>query len=136
MTAIVLPDLDRSTLEDLKARMPTLHLAEIELPSMEHAGRQADRALDRLLGRSRPSVWPWFAAAVGIAAIVGTAAAFLSWTRRPAWSSYPGGPGSRLPVGSSDGMAGTDTGIGESSIVGDTAIVTGIEVTSLEEPQP
>jgi hypothetical protein len=144
MTAIVLPDLDRSTLEDLKARMPSLHLSDIELPSMERAGRQADRTIDRLLGRSRPSVWPWLAAAVGVAAIVGTAAALLSWTRRPGWQPWNGGPGSGLPGGPSEGIAGADTGIGatgigatgESSIVGDTAYVTGVEVTSLEEPQP
>jgi hypothetical protein len=146
MTAIVLPDLDRSTLEDLKARMPTLHLSEIELPSMEHAGRQADRAIDRILGRSRPSAWPWVAAALGIAAIIGTAAALLTWTRRPAGSGWLGSSGSGLP-GGSDGIAGTDTGIGvgstyggaetgESSIVGDTAYGAGVEVTSLEEPQP
>jgi hypothetical protein len=149
MTAIVLPDLDRSTIEDLKTRMPTLHLADIELPSMENAGRQADRAIDRILGRSKPSAWPWLAAALGIAAIVGTAAALLTWTRRPSWSSWQGGAGagSGLPGGST-GMAGTDTGIGmgsvyggdsaatgESSIVGDTAYSAGIEVTSLEEPQ-
>lgn len=147
MTAIVLPDLDRSTLEDLKARMPSLHLSEIELPSMERAGRQADRTIDRLLGRSRPSAWPWLAAALGIAAIVGTAAALLTWTRRPASSDWQGGPGSGLPGGTSEGIVGTDAGIGvesvygdrpagESSIVGDTAYATGVEVTSLEEPRP
>jgi hypothetical protein len=147
MTAIVLPDLDRSTLEDLKTRMPSLHLSEIELPSMEHAGRQADRAIDRILGRSRPSAWPWVAAALGIAAIIGTAAALLTWTRRPAWSSWQGGSGSGL-AGGTEGIAGSDTGVGmgpvyggttpagESSIVGDTAYGAGVEVTSLEEPQP
>ncbi|HEY2915824.1 MAG TPA: hypothetical protein VGI98_01285 [Candidatus Limnocylindrales bacterium] len=151
MNAIVLPDLDRSTIEDLKARMPSLHLSDIELPSMERAGReagrQADRTLDRLMGRSRPSAWPWLAAALGIAAIVGSAVALVSWTRRPGWSSWSNGAGSGLPGGTSDGIAGTDAGIGvesvygdrpagESSIVGDTAYTTGIEVTSLEEPLP
>ena len=37
MSAIVLPDLDRSTIEDLKARMPTLHLSEIELWKIQRA---------------------------------------------------------------------------------------------------
>ena len=147
MTAIVLPDLDRSTFEDLKARMPSLHLSDIELPSMEHAGRQADRTIDRLLGRSRPTAWPWLAAALGLAAIVGTAVALVSWTRRPGWSSWQGGAGSGLPGGTSGGIAGTDAGVGvesvygdrpasEDAIGGDTAFVTGIEVASLEEPQP
>src|SRR5512132_3593580 len=104
MTAIVLPDIDRSTLEDLKERMPSLRLSDIELPSMEHAGRQADQAIDRLLGRSRPSIWPWLAGALGRAAIVGTVAAVLTWGRRPSWSPR-GGAG--LP-GTSDQ---TDTGV-------------------------
>jgi len=91
MTAIVLPDLDRSTLEDLKDRMPSLHLSELELPSMERAGRQADRAIDRLLGRSRtPSMWPWIAGIIGITAIIGIAAAFVSMNRRPTWSGWQG----------------------------------------------
>lgn len=146
MNAIVLPDLDRSTLEDLKARMPSLHLSDIELPSMERAGREADRTIDRLLGRSRPSAWPWLAAALGVAAIIGSAVALLSWTRRPGWSSWQGS-GSGLPGGRPDSLSGSDAGIGvesaygdrplgDSSIVGDTAFATGIEVTSLEEPQP
>ena len=39
MTAIVLPDIDRPTFEDLRERMPSLRLSDIELPSMERAGR-------------------------------------------------------------------------------------------------
>lgn len=94
MTAVVLPDIDRTTLEELRDRMPSLKLSEIELPSMEQAGRQADRAIDRLLGRSRPSIWPWIAMGIGIAAIAGTTIALVSWFRRPSWpasatGSYP-----------------------------------------------
>src|SRR5512141_2672453 len=115
MPAIVLPDINRSTLEDLKERMPSLRLADIELPSMERAGRQADQAIDRLLGRSRPSAWPWLAAAIGVAAIVGTVAAVLTWGRRPSWS--PRG-GSGLP-GATDQ---TDAGIDVTTAYGETAI--------------
>jgi hypothetical protein len=125
MTAIVLPDIDRSTLQDLKQRMPSLRLADIELPSMERAGRQADQAIDRLLGRSRPSVWPWLAAAIGIAAIVGTVAAVLTWGRRPGWS--PGG-GSGLP-GATDQ---TDSGIDVTAAYGETSI-TGTPDTAIGE---
>jgi hypothetical protein len=145
MTAIVLPDLDRSTIEDLKARMPTLHLSEIELPSIERAGRQADRAIDRLLGRSRPSAWPWVAAVVGIVAIIGTAAALMTWNRRPSWTSWQSRGqrslgdvdlGSGIP-GSRSGIGGTDTGIGTTPSYGETALSgSTTEVTSLEEPMP
>lgn len=85
MTAIVLPDIDRSTLEELRDRMPSLKLSEIELPSIEQAGREADRLIDRLLGRSKPSIWPWVAGGIGLIAIVGAAAALMLWLRRPAW---------------------------------------------------
>jgi hypothetical protein len=85
--------------------MPSLRLADIELPSMERAGRQADQAIDRLLGRSRPSAWPWLAAAIGVAAIVGTVAAVLTWGRRPSWS--PRG-GSGLPGATDQTDAGID----------------------------
>ncbi|MBI3751420.1 MAG: hypothetical protein HY263_07170 [Chloroflexi bacterium] len=125
MTAIVLPDLDRSTLEDLKQRMPSLRLADVELPSMERAGRQADEVIGRLLGRSRPPIWTWLAAAVGIAAIVGTVAAVLSWGRRPSWLE-PAGSG--LPGASSTGMP--DAGIDEA----DFAIDAGH--SPFEEPLP
>src|SRR4051794_41326518 len=109
MTAIVLPDLDRSTLEDLKDRMPSLHLSELELPSMERAGRQADRAIDRLLGRSRtPSMWPWVAGIIGITAIIGIAAAFVSMNRRPSWSGWQGRSSTTDPIGGyGDGGKGT-----------------------------
>jgi len=156
MTAIVLPDIDRSTLEDLKKRMPTLHLSEIELPSMDlpslglpsmdHAGRQAERAagraVDRLLGRSRPSILPWLAAAIGIAAIVGTAAALLTWYRKPGWLSRTSDAGSGLPGGDDTGI-GVTSAYGEAAIAGTTetgfgAIAFGTDagMTSFEAPQP
>ena len=78
MTAIVLPDIDKKTLEQLRKHMPSLSAIEIrsfempsmpsvdlpsiDLPSMQDAGRKADQTLDRLLGRSKAPVWPWVAA--------------------------------------------------------------------------
>jgi hypothetical protein len=148
MTAIVLPNIDRSTLEDLKERMPSLRLSDIELPSMEHAGRQADQTIDRLLGRSRFPVWPWIAAGIAIAAIVGTAAALLSWNRRP-WSSWQSRVGSGRPGGSNGVGSAADAGIGVTSAYGEGSIIgttdTGIGeagygtnagISSLEEPLP
>lgn len=142
MTAIVLPDIDRSTLEDLKDRMPSLRLADIELPSMERAGRQADQAIDRILGRSRPSPWTWLAAAIGIAAIVGTVAAVLTWGRRP--GSSPRG-GSALPGTTDQTDAGIDVtaAYGEASIagtpdvgIGETDFATDAGSSPFEEPRP
>lgn len=148
MTAIVLPNIDRSTLEDLKERMPSLRLSDIELPSLESAGRQADKTIDQLLGRSRFSVWPWVAAGIGIAAIVGTAAALLSWNRRP-WSSWQSRMGSGRPGGNNGTASETDAGIGVTSAYGEASIIgttdTGIGeagygtnagISSLEEPLP
>ena len=90
MTAIVLPDIDRSTLAELRERMPSLRLSEIELPSMERAGRSADRAIDRLLGRSHSSGWPRLALGVGLVALVSAAIWFLSWSRDSRSSPVPG----------------------------------------------
>jgi hypothetical protein len=103
MTAVVLPDIDRATLAELRDRMPSLRLSEIELPSLEHAGRDADRAIDRLIGRSRPSIWPWVLAGVAVAAIVGASIAFLTWFRRPAWPD-PSPPWPRTDAVSGDGI--------------------------------
>lgn len=93
MTAIVLPDIDRSTLEELKKRIPDL--SEIELPNLpsrkevsraaKDVGKTADQTIDRLLGRSRAPVWPWIAAGIGLVAIAGIVAAWFAWFRRPAW---------------------------------------------------
>jgi hypothetical protein len=85
MTAIVLPDIDRSTVEELRKRIP--NLSEIELPSMQEVGRSADDTIDRLLGRSKSPVWPWIAAGVGLVAVVGALAAYFAWFRRPTWES-------------------------------------------------
>jgi len=117
--------------------MPSLHLSELELPSMERAGRQADRAIDRLLGRSRtPSVWPWVAGIIGVTAILGIAAAFLTMNRRPSWSGWQG----RSTTGYGDGtmgttetsVGGTDAGFGGTT----TAFGTDPDLPSIQESQP
>jgi hypothetical protein len=95
MTAIVLPDIDRSTLEELKKRIPDLSEIELpNLPSRKEVSRAAkdvrgtaDETIDRLLGRSRAPVWPWVAAGVGLAALAGIVAAWFAWFRRPAWET-------------------------------------------------
>jgi hypothetical protein len=95
MTAIVLPDIDRSTLEELKKRIPDLSEIELpNLPSRKEVGRaakdmskSADATIDRLLGRSRAPVWPWIAAGVGLVALAGIVAAWFAWFRRPTWEA-------------------------------------------------
>ena len=95
MTAIVLPDIDRSTLEELKKRIPDL--SEIELPNLpsrkevsrtaKEVSRSADETIDRLLGRKRAPIWPWVAAGIGLVALAGVIAAWFAWFRRPAWET-------------------------------------------------
>jgi len=88
MTAIVLPDIDRSTVEELKKKIP--NLAEIELPampSMEKVGKTADETIDRLLGRQKAPIWPWVAAGIGLVAVIGALAAYFAWLRRPTWEA-------------------------------------------------
>ena len=85
MTAFTLPDIDRSTLDDLKKRFPSL--SEIELPKMENVGKSADEAVDRLLGRNKAPVWPWIATGIGLVAVIGAIAAYFAWFRRPTWES-------------------------------------------------
>ncbi len=95
MTAIVLPDIDRSTLEELKKRIPDLSELELpNLPSRKEVGRaakdmskNADATIDRLLGRSRAPMWPWIAAGVGLVALAGIVAAWFAWFRRPTWEA-------------------------------------------------
>ena len=101
MTAIVLPDIDRSTIDELKKRIPDLSEFELSLPSRKDVdraakevgktakdvGRTADETIDRLLGRKRAPVWPWVAAGIGLVAIAGVIAAWFAWFRRPAWSA-------------------------------------------------
>ncbi len=85
MSAIVLPDIDRSTVEELRKRVP--NLSEIELPalpSMGQVGRSADETIDRLLGRSRKPAWPWIAAGIALVAVLGLLAAYLAWFRTAA----------------------------------------------------
>jgi len=101
MTAIVLPDIDRSTIEELKKRIPDLTEIDLNLPSRKEVGKTAkdvsktakqvgktaDETIDRLLGRKRAPVWPWVAAGLGLVAIAGVIAAWFAWFRRPSWQS-------------------------------------------------
>jgi hypothetical protein len=88
MTAIVLPDIDRSTIDELKKKIPNLSEFELPaMPSMEKVGKNADETIDRLLGRQKSPVWPWIAAGLGLVAVVGAVAAWFAWFRRPSWDS-------------------------------------------------
>jgi hypothetical protein len=88
MTAIVLPDIDKSTIEELRKRIPNLLEIELpNLPSMKKVGKTTDQTIDRLLGRSRAPVWPWIAAGIGLVAVIGIVAAWFAWFRRPAWQA-------------------------------------------------
>jgi len=103
MTAIVLPDIDRSTIEELKKRIPDLTEIELSLPSRKELNKTAkdvgktardvskttEETIDRLLGRKRSPMWPWVAAGVGLVAVAGAVAAWFAWFRRPAWQSEP-----------------------------------------------
>lgn len=88
MTAFTLPEVDRSAIDELKKRFPSL--SEIELPKMESVGKSADEAVDRLLGRSKAPVWPWIATGIGLIAVIGAVAAYFAWFRRPTWESATG----------------------------------------------
>jgi hypothetical protein len=125
MTAIVLPDIDRSTLAELRHRMPSLELAEIDVPSLQDVGRNADQAIDRLLGRSRPSIWPWIAAGLALAVITGATLALVSWFRRPAWPE----PGPDLAEPDVVAASGSSPGVDEVEILG---YVTGDEPPAIE----
>ena len=92
MATIVLPDIDKATIDELRRKLPDLR--EIELPSMKEVGKTAkdvgqtaEETIDRLLGRSKPSVWPWIAAGIGLVAVIGAIAAYFAWWRRPAWET-------------------------------------------------
>lgn len=93
MTAIVLPDVDRKTIDELRKRIPNLSeidlpsLPRMELPTMKAVSKSADQTLDRLLGRSKAPVWPWVAAGIGLVAVIAAIAAYFAWMRRPAWES-------------------------------------------------
>ena len=92
MTAIVLPDIDKATIDELRKKLPDLR--EIELPTKKNVsqtakdvGKTADETIDRLLGRSKAPVWPWIAAGLGLVAVVGAIAAYFAWWRRPSWET-------------------------------------------------
>lgn len=88
MTAIVLPDIDRSTIDELKKKIPNLSEIELpEMPSMQKVGKTADETIDRLLGRQKAPVWPWVAAGIGLVAVIGAIAAYFAWFRRPTWET-------------------------------------------------
>ena len=88
MTAIVLPDIDRSTIDELKKKIPNLSEIELpQMPSMEKVGKSADDTIDRLLGRQKAPVWPWVAAGIGLVAVIGALAAYFAWLRRPTWEA-------------------------------------------------
>ena len=88
MATIVLPDLDRSTIEELRKKIPNLSEIELpDLPSMKQVSKTTDETIDRLLGRSKAPVWPWIAAGVALVAVIGALAAYFAWFRRPAWES-------------------------------------------------
>ena len=92
MTAIVLPDIDKATIDELRKKLPDLR--EIELPTMKEVsktanevGKSAEETIDRLLGRSKAPVWPWVAAGLGLVAVIGAVAAYFAWWRRPSWET-------------------------------------------------
>ena len=92
MPTIVLPDIDKATIEELRKRLPDLR--EIELPSMKEVsktakdvGQTAEETIDKLLGRSKAPVWPWIAAGIGLVAVIGAVAAYFAWWKRPSWET-------------------------------------------------
>jgi hypothetical protein len=97
MTAIALPDLNQKTIDDLRDRVSKLgddlskidlskvDLSKIEMPNLQDVGKGADETIDRLLGRSRASIWPWVAGGIGLVAVIGAIAAWFTYLRRPAW---------------------------------------------------
>ena len=101
MTAIVLPDIDRSTIEELRKRIPDLTEIELNLPTRKDINKTArdvgktardvskttEETIDRLLGRKRAPMWPWIAAGIGLVAVIGAIAAWFAWFRRPSWES-------------------------------------------------
>jgi hypothetical protein len=89
MAAIAMPDVDRRTLERIRDRLTPLtamDLSDIDLPGLEQVGRQAERARDRLTGRSRRSIWPRLAIGLGLLALVGLALAIFGSSRRSPWN--------------------------------------------------
>jgi hypothetical protein len=88
MTAIVLPDIDKATIDELRKKLPDLREIELpDMPKMKDVGKTAEDTIDRLLGRSKAPVWPWVAAGIGLVALVGAVAAYFAWWRRPSWDT-------------------------------------------------
>lgn len=95
MAAIALPDLDRQKLDRIRDRLtpltaidlPDFELPDLDLSGLEQAGRRAEGTIDRLTGRSRPSIWPRLAVGLGLLALVGLAIVVLGSSRRGAWGT-------------------------------------------------
>jgi hypothetical protein len=89
MAAIAMPDVDRRQLERIRGRftpLTAMDLSDIELPGLDQVGRQAERARDRLTGRSRRSIWPRLAIGLGLLALVVLAVAIFGSSRRNPWN--------------------------------------------------
>ncbi|HET7180777.1 MAG TPA: hypothetical protein VFI15_00935 [Candidatus Limnocylindrales bacterium] len=121
MTAFVLPNLDQSTIDELRKRIPDM--SEFDIPKLENLGKDvgktADQALDRLLGRSRAPVWPWVAGSLALAAIVGVVAAWFTWFRRPTDTLIDEESTWEAPTSSTPGSTSSvDTGVDYASDLG------------------
>ena len=119
MTAFVLPEIDRSTVDELRKKFP--NLSEIELPKMEHVGKSADEAVDRLLGRNKNPVWPWAAAGIVLVAVIGAIAAYVAWFRRPTWDSTEAGWTADTTTSEAEATLGSDPMLDGNPAVGTTA---------------
>jgi hypothetical protein len=101
MSAISLPEFDKLSIEDLRQRfskLSELDLSKIDTPSLERAGKSADQAIDRVLGRSRTPAWPWLATGLGLVVVVGAIAAWFAFLRRPDWRRTSSGIDSQPPI--------------------------------------
>ena len=129
MTAIVLPDIDKATIDELLKKLPDLREIELpNLPKMKDVSKTADDTIDRLLGRSRAPVWPWVAAGIAIIGVIGAVAAYVTWWRRPSWET-PSEPWATAPTPddtyvpaptSDDAIKGTGLTAAESSLTSST----------------
>jgi hypothetical protein len=135
MTAIVLPDIDRSTVEELRKRIPNLSEIELpDLPSMKQVSKTTDETIDRLLGRSKAPVWPWIAAGVGLVAVIGALAAYFAWFRRPTWEA-PGDAWS-TETSSEAGSSIPTNDLTEQPTVGAATGLTAAETSLASNPYP